>query len=83
MKVLATDIFIKRAGSWDDQPNFWKPRYEREQGSSLFLDNTTVPESTDDIKSRWGKKKKKKMNRRYRHKIDKEDRIEKMPKPSI
>ena len=73
MKIIETHTFRKLAASWDDQPGFDQggPRYRREQGGTLFLDDG-LPDSEEDIIKRWKKKK-----RRHRGKV------EEMPKPSI
>jgi hypothetical protein len=75
MKTIQTENFIKlskyydRGPSVDDQPGFVN-RDNEGQGTAILLDNAS-PESEEDIKKRW--------KRRKRRKI----KTEKMPQGSI
>ena len=70
MKVIQTKSYIKLAyTSYDDQPGFVN-RDDKDQGSTLFFDPN--PESEDNIKKKWTKK------RKFRPQI-----LEEMPKGSI
>ena len=70
MKIIKTETFLKIAAGWDDQQNFWKDRYQKDQAKSIFTDS--APSSVDDVKKKWKKKKKKKRKKK-----------EEFPKPSI
>jgi glycosyltransferase involved in cell wall biosynthesis len=59
MRIIATPNFLKSAANFDDQPNFYSPRYKRNQGEVLFSDDG-FDDNTDDIKKQWSKKKKRK-----------------------
>lgn len=59
MKIIKTAIYLNDRGpSTDDQPNF-KNRDVSGEGTSLFGNNETVPESTKETIERWKKNKKK------------------------
>jgi len=61
MKIITTDKFKKTAGSWDDQPNFWRPRHQKNQpGYIYYSGGDGSPDNEEDVEKRFEKKKKKK-----------------------
>ena len=63
VKIIQTKKYIKIAGGWDIYPNFHKNRDMGDEGAVLFQ-RPPLPESEEDIKRQWGKKKKKKNKKR-------------------
>jgi len=59
MKIIQTKLFSKIAGSWDDQPNFFMPRYQRHQDKVFYAPDSSI-DSEEDIKKMWQKKQKRK-----------------------